>query len=121
MRELILTGADWPTKDDVYCRALNKIAAPFGFSVALYGGVLVNGSGADLDLFLVPQKADADVAGCLKAIRDGLKCGVTGPFLGDWNRLMCQIRMRPDIIDVQVTRLTAPPEDVEVGAIYDIL
>jgi hypothetical protein len=82
------------------CRALNKIADPFGFSVALYGGVLVNGSGADLDLFLVPQKADADVAGCLKAIRDGLKCGVTGPFLGDWNRLMCQIRMRPDIIDV---------------------
>lgn len=103
------------------CRALQRIAEPFGFSVALYGGVLVNGNGNDLDVFLVPQRADADVAGCLEAIRTGLNCGVTGPFLGDWNRLMCQIRMRPDSVDIQITRLTAPPEDVAVGAIYDEL
>ena len=100
---------------------LQGIADPFGFSVALYGGVLVNGEGRDLDIFLVPQKADADVAGCLEAIRTGLNCGVTGPFLGDWNRLMFQVRTRPDVIDAQVTRLTTPPEDVEVGAIYDQL
>jgi hypothetical protein len=60
-------------------------------------------------------------AACVEAIRAGLNCGVTGPFLGDWNRLMCQIRVRPDCIDAQFTRLTAPPGDVAVGAIYEQL
>ena len=103
------------------CRALQRIVEPFGFSLALYGGVLVNGVGNDLDVFFVPQRADANVGGCIEAIRAGLNCGVTGPFLGDWNRLMCQIRMRPDSIDVQFTRLTAPPDDVAVGAICEQL
>jgi hypothetical protein len=75
----------------------------------------------DLDVFLVPQRADAGVAACVEAIRAGLNCGVTGPFLGDWNRLMCQIRVRPDPIDAQITRLTAPPDDVAVGAICEQL
>jgi hypothetical protein len=96
------------------CRALQRIVEPFAFSVALYGGVLVNGIGHDRDVFLVPQRADAGVAACVEAIHAGLNCGVTGPFLGDWNRLMCQIRVRPDCIDAQFTRLTAPPGDVAV-------
>ena len=103
------------------CRELQGIVEPFGFSVALYGGVLVNGNGNDLDVFLVPQRADADVAGCVDAIRAQLHCGVTGPFLGDWNRLMSQIRMRPDAIDVQFTRLTAAPDGIDVGAICEQL
>lgn len=93
------------------CKALQRIVEPFGFSVALYGGVLVNGTGHDLDVFLVPQRADAGVAECVEAIRAGLNCGVTGPFLGDWNRLTCQIRVRPDPIDAQITRLTGPPAE----------
>ena len=103
------------------CRALQRIVEPLGFSVALYGGVLVNGTGHDLDVFLVPQRAGAGVAACVEAIRAGLNCGVTGPFLGDWNRLMCVIRVRPDCIDAQFTRLTAPPGDVAVGAICEQL
>ena len=34
-------------------RALQRIVEPFAFSVALYGGVLVNGTGHALDVFLV--------------------------------------------------------------------
>jgi hypothetical protein len=103
------------------CRALQRIVEPFAFSVALYGGVLVDGTGHGLDVFLVPQRADAGVAACVEAIRAGLNCGVTGPFLGDWNRLMCQIRVCPDCIDAQFNRLTAPPGDVAVGAICEQL
>ena len=58
---------------------------------------------------------------CVEAIRAGLNCGVTGPFLGDWNRLMCVIRVRPDCIDAQFTRLTAPPDNVAVGAVFEQL
>jgi hypothetical protein len=36
-------------------RALQRIVEPFAFSVALYGAVLVNGTGHDLDVFLVPK------------------------------------------------------------------
>jgi hypothetical protein len=32
---------------------------------------------------------------------------------------MCVIRMRPDRIDAQFTRLTAPPDDVAVGAVLN--
>jgi hypothetical protein len=31
------------------CRGLQRIVEPFGFLVALYGGVLMNGTGNDLD------------------------------------------------------------------------
>jgi hypothetical protein len=94
------------------CRALHRIVQPFGFSVALYGGVLVNGMGDDLDVFLVPQRENADVRGAVEGIRAGLNCGVKGPYLGRWNRLSCIIRMCPDAIDAQFTRLTATPNQV---------
>jgi hypothetical protein len=32
------------------CGALQRIVEPFGFSVALYGGVLITGTGNDLPL-----------------------------------------------------------------------
>src|SRR5262245_14560015 len=100
------------------CRRLQTAVEPFGFSVALYGSVLLSGTGSDLDVFLVPQTQDADVRGCVGVIRTELHCGVTGPFLGDWNRLTCNVRLQPDRIDAQFTRLTGPPDGVAVGSVF---
>jgi len=58
------------------CSALQRIVEPFGFSVALYGGVLINGTGTDLDVYLVPQREDADVRGAVDGISSGFFGGV---------------------------------------------
>lgn len=102
------------------CRALHRIVEPFGFSVALYGGVLVTGTGNDLDVFLVPQRENADVRGAVEGIHAGLNCGVNGPYLGHWNRLSCVLRTRPDAIDAQFTRLTAAPNQVVGTVCYEL-
>ena len=108
----------WTLKRGVEaCRILDRIVQPFGFSAALYGGVLVAGRGNDLDVFLVPQTENADVKGAVEAVREGFNSGVDGPYLGQWNRLSCIVRLRPDHIDLQFTRLTAPPNQ-EVGTVY---
>jgi hypothetical protein len=102
------------------CRTLERIVKPFGFSVALYGSVLINGTGDDLDVYLVPQKQDADVRSAVEGIRDGLHCGVDGPYGGDWNRLWCIVRLRPDRIDAQFTRLSAMPKENVGHVCYEL-
>jgi len=78
-------------------------------------------TGNDLDVFLVPQEENADVRGAVEAIRDELNCGVSGPYLGHWNRLSCIIRLLPDAVDAQFIRLTTPPQEFGIGSIcYDL-
>lgn len=49
-----------------------------------------------LDVFLVPQRENADVQGAVEAILRGLHCAVSSPYLGAWNRLSCIIRPRTE-------------------------
>jgi hypothetical protein len=103
------------------CGTLQRIVEQHGFSVALYGSVLKSGAGDDLDVFLVPQRPDADVRSAVDAVRNGLQCDVTGPLLGDLNRLVCVVRLQPGPIDIQITRLTARPLDVaEMAVCYEL-
>lgn len=103
------------------CRTLQRIVEPHGFSVALYGSVLKSGAGDDLDVFLVPQRPDADVRGAMDAVPNSLQCGVTGPLLGDLNRLVCVVHLQSGPIDIQITRLTARPLQVaEMAVCYEL-
>jgi hypothetical protein len=63
------------TRDDALLiyRALPKPGAEQdGFSVALYGSVLFDGDGNDLDVFMVPQREKPDLAGLPRAGFDPL-------------------------------------------------
>jgi hypothetical protein len=44
-----------------------------GFSVAFYGSVLLDGESNDLDMFMVPQRENPDMASLLDTIRRHLR------------------------------------------------
>jgi hypothetical protein len=61
----------------IYRALLRPAAEQYGFSVALYGSVLLDGEGNDLDVFMVPQRENPDVAGLLNTLRRNMRA-VTG-------------------------------------------
>lgn len=96
------------TRDDallIYRALLRPAAEQYGFSVALYGSVLLDGEGNDLDVFMVPQRENPDMAGLLNTLRRNMR-GVTDPIAGDWNRdVIIATTQDGKKIDIQVTRL----------------
>ena len=92
----------WSLNDalTLYRDILAPLAQEHGFSAALYGSVLRNGTGNDLDVFMVPQSADANADSLLEALSDYMKA-VAGPEPGDWNRRVTVVtthsRQRIDI------------------------
>jgi hypothetical protein len=95
------------TRDDallIYRALLRPAAEQYGFSVALYGSVLSDGDGNDLDVFMVPQRENPDMAGLLNTLRRNMRA-VTDP-MGDWNRdVIIATTQDGKKIDIQVTRL----------------
>jgi hypothetical protein len=96
------------TRDDallIYRALLRPVAEQYGFSVALYGSVLLDGEGNDLDVFMVPQRENPDMAGLLNTLRRNMR-SVTDPVAGDWNRdVVIATTQDGKKIDIQVTRL----------------
>jgi hypothetical protein len=67
--------------------------------------VLLNGGGNDLDVFMVPQRENADVDGLLAILRRHMR-EVNDPVAGDWNRdVVTAITNDGRRIDIQFTRL----------------
>jgi hypothetical protein len=60
----------WTLEDAILLiRDIEPIANQAGFTVALYGGVLIRGTGNDLDLFFVEQDSDiCSVEECLQGV-----------------------------------------------------
>ena len=97
----------WTREDALtfYQALLSPAAIDNGFSAALYGCVLLNGEGNDLDVFMVPQRQNADVAGLLVILRRHMR-EVIDPVAGDWNRdVVTAITNDGKRIDIQFTRL----------------
>lgn len=96
------------TRDDavlIYKALLRPAAEQYGFSVALYGSVLLDGEGNDLDVFMVPQRENPDMASLLDTLRRNMR-DVTEPIAGDWNRdVIIATTHDGKRIDIQVTRL----------------
>jgi hypothetical protein len=96
------------TRDDallIYKALLRPAAEQCGFSVALYGSVLLDGEGNDLDVFMVPQRENPDMASLLDTLRRHLR-DVTDPIAGDWNRyVIIATTQDGKKIDMQVTPL----------------
>jgi hypothetical protein len=64
-----------------------------------------NENGNDLDIFIVPQRGNADMAGFLAALRRNMRT-VSEPVQGDWNRdVIIATTMDRKAIDIQFTRL----------------
>jgi len=95
------------TRDDallIYKALLKPIAEHYGFSAALYGSVLMDAEGNDLDVFMIPQRVNTDMAGFLDRLRRNMRA-VTDPIPGDWNRDVVQaMTMDGKRIDIQFTR-----------------
>ena len=89
----------------IYRALLCPVAQQHGFSAALYGSVLANNEGNDLNVFMVPQRENADVAGLLASLRRHMRA-VTNPIAGDWNRdVVVATTQDGKRIDIQFTRL----------------
>jgi hypothetical protein len=88
----------------LYKALLSPAAEEHGFSVALYGSVLLSDEANDLDLFMVPQRRDANVAGFLETLRRHMRVGELVP--GRWNRdFVPAITADGKQLDIQFTRL----------------
>lgn len=96
------------TRDDallIYRALLYPAAERHGFSAALYGSVLLEGQGNDLDVFIVPQRENHDITGLLCTLRRHMRT-VADPIAGDWNRDVVLATTNDDKrIDFQFTRL----------------
>lgn len=96
------------TRDEAlefYKALLSPMAQEYGFSAAIYGSVLLDDRGKDLDIFMVPQKADADMQGFVARLRRSMR-SVNGPIAGDWNRdVVIATTVPGKQIDIQFTRL----------------
>lgn len=53
-------------------RVISPIAHRHGFLASLYGSVLIDGTGRDIDLLLVPWRTSYDIQGCIEEIRSAL-------------------------------------------------
>ncbi len=88
----------------VYRAVLSPAAEEHGFSAALYGSVLLGDEANDLDLFMVPQRRDANVEAFLETLRRHMRVGE--PLPGDWNRdFVTAITADGKKLDIQFTRL----------------
>lgn len=97
----------WTREDAIlaYRALLCPAAQQHGFSAALYGSTLLNDEGNDLDIFIVPQRQNADVAGFLGTLRRHMRT-VTEPVAGDWNRdFVVATTQDGKLIDIQFTRV----------------
>jgi hypothetical protein len=95
------TGADALL---LYKSLLSPAAEHHGFSAALYGSVLLCNEANDLDLFMVPQRQDANVAAFVETLRRHMRVGE--PVPGDWNRdFVIAFTMDGKKLDIQFTRL----------------
>lgn len=96
------------TRDDailIYRALLHPAAEQYGFSAALYGSVILHGEGNDLDVFMIPQRENPDMAALLNRLRRNMRA-VTDPVAGDWNRdVVLATTMDGNRIDIQFTRL----------------
>lgn len=96
------------TRDDallIYRALLKSAAEQHGFSAALYGSVLLGAEGNDLDVFMIPQRENPDMAGLLNTLRRHMRT-VTDPIAGDWNRdVIIATTIEGRRIDIQFTRL----------------
>jgi len=96
------------TRDDallIYRALLRPAAEQYGFSVALYGSVILDGEGNDLDVFMVPQRENPDMAELLNTLRRNMRA-VTDPIAGDWNRdVIIATTIEGRRIDIQFTRV----------------
>lgn len=96
------------TRDDallIYRALLKPAAERYGFSAALYGLVLVDVEGNDLDVFMIPQRENPDMAGFVNTLRRNMRA-VTDPIAGDWNRdVIVATTIEGRRIDIQFTRL----------------
>lgn len=71
---------------------------------ALYGSVLLGNEANDLDLFMAPQRQDANVAAFVETLRRHMRVGE--PVPGDWNRdSVIAFTMDGKKLDIQFTRL----------------
>ena len=90
---------------ELYREVLEPLADQYGFSAAPYGSVLRDGEGEDPDVFIVPQRADANMEGLIRALRECLR-SVSAPIDGEWNRRLAPATTKAgQKIDVQFTRL----------------
>lgn len=62
----------------IYKALLSPAAEQHGFSAALYGSVLLGDETNDLDLFMVPQRQDANVEAFLETLRRHMRVGELG-------------------------------------------
>src|ERR1700740_674063 len=96
------------TRDDallIYMCLLKPSSEQYGFSAALYGSLLVDVEGNDLDVFMIPQRANPDQAGFINALRRNTRT-VTDPIAGDWTRdVIVAPTIEGRLIDIQFTRL----------------
>jgi hypothetical protein len=103
----------WTREDALllYRALLNPAAEEHGFSAALYGSVISNGEGNDLDVFMVPQREDPDIDGLVATLRRHMR-EVSDPIAGEWNRDIVIARTNAgDRIDIQVTHLQPQAND----------
>jgi hypothetical protein len=90
----------------LYRALLSPAAEQHGFSAALYGSVLMMDEANDLDLFMIPQRRDANVAAFLETLRRHMRVG--DPVPGEWNRdFVIAIMADGKKLDIQFTRLSA--------------
>jgi len=97
----------WTREDALllYKALLSPVAEHHGFSAALYGSVLLGDEANDLDLFVVPQRQDANVAAFLETLRRHMR-QVGEPLAGDWNRdVVTAFTTDGKRLDIQFTRL----------------
>jgi hypothetical protein len=88
----------------LYKALLSPAAEEHGFSAALYGSVLLSDEADDLDLFMVPQRKDANVAAFLETLRRHMRVGEPAP--GAWNRdFVIAFAADGKKLDIQFTRL----------------
>jgi hypothetical protein len=100
------------TRDDaliIFRALLSPAAEQHGFSAALYGSVMLNDEGNDLDILMIPQRENHDLKGLIATLRRHMR-EVSDPIPGDWNRdIVVATTNGGEHIDIQVTRLHQPP------------
>lgn len=100
----------WTLEDAllIYKALLKPAAEEHGFSAAIYGSVLADGAGNDLDVFMVPQRTNHSAADLVNVLRRHMR-EVSDPIAGDWNRDVVVATTRDNArMDIQFTRLERP-------------